>query len=61
MKSNKKRPFIILIIWIFISGYTFINKGIEKGYQDWRFYAALVGVLIPLVFGFLIFKSSKKQ
>ncbi len=60
MERNRKK-IIIATTWIFISGYAFANKGIEKGYQDWRFYASLFGFLIPLIFVFLIYKSIKTK
>jgi hypothetical protein len=59
---NKKNvPIIImLIVWNIFTLRIFLNKGIESGIENWRFYASLFGFLIPLTFSYMVFKKLKK-
>lgn len=61
MKNKKTLIFIILIVWMVYSGVIFVTNGIESGYSDWRFYASLMGFLIPLAFLFLLNNTIKNK
>jgi hypothetical protein len=59
--NKKKAPiFIILIVWNIFTLKIFLDKGIESGIENWRFYASLFGFLIPLVFSYIVFIKLKK-
>jgi hypothetical protein len=59
---NKKNVpiFIMLIVWNIFTLRIFLNKGIESGIENWRFYASLFGFLISLTFSYMVFKKLKK-
>lgn len=60
MKKSKTLVYISIATWTIYSFNIFIGKGMESGYQDWRFYASLIGFSIPLTFCYLMYKKVKK-
>lgn len=47
-----------LTLW---SMFIFLNKGIEAGPNNWKFYASLLGALVFFVFTVLVFLQTIKS
>lgn len=61
MQKSKLPIFIILIVFILFTAKIFFGIGLENELNNWRFYASLIGFLIPVIFLFLFYKHTKKE
>jgi hypothetical protein len=56
--TRRKIPFYIIT---FYSAYLFFTKGIDKGIDNWRFYASLFGLLGFIILFILVKKWEKNS
>jgi hypothetical protein len=56
--NRKEFPLYIIT---FYSGYVFFTKGINRGIENWRFYASLFGFLGFITLLFLLKKRNKRD
>lgn len=60
MEKSKIPSIIVMAIIILYSGFVFFTKGLPLGLSSWKFYASLIGVILPILFLVFLFRSIKK-